>query len=791
MNERMRAGWAGVLISAALLSACGGGGDDAPTPPSPPPPVQGVAIPDNLAIAASATTDVVSATAFTSNVAATAGLTFAWTFGDGSSSTDASPKHDFAKVGDYPVTLKVSNAAGASKEVKWTVKVLNRAHVQGLNCTAADNSGWCWQAPRPSGTVPQAFFFMDASNGWSVGDGGEILRTRDSGATWSRQTTGITTRLTAVRFSDLNNGWAAGDAGALLRTTDGGAHWTLQTTTQPPMSGASLQVAGANTLVMAMNGQIRATADGGATWRRASLMQDPVLAADGALWWSDSDGLRKSNDLGGTSTVVLAASNTFPSYGYGFQLFGNAAIVAGSTSTYVNGQGYVYSLSIRRSLDGGQGWETIAPQGLPTAPNVPLGTPQFTDASNGLLLANAVPYRTVDGGRNWTALALPADAAQGASISHENVGRGVWSRNYASLTSGRRVTEVSTDSGATWTVASLDYSYRPLVAIDAQTWLVTNWDNVTRISTDGLKTWTRIAGPDADAAGKTLQAFWFFDAKRGLALSGKGDLLETVNGGLDWAVKVGGLTPVSYYSMLTRFQFIDAKRGWLLAADGRIYLTEDAGVSWLTPLQSSSRTVTAFHFVDALNGFALATEIQQSQQRQLLIATTDGGKSWTQQAVLDAFYSDLKFGGVLNGTLVGSGGAVAVTADGGKTWTGRFSGTGAALNQLAFSDAGTLWATGEAGLLMSSKDGGASWVVQANVNLPSTSLRAIRFLSAQQGWAVGDNGTVLMTADGGATWQKQFVGTQNSLTQVFFVDARTGWVAGSSGTLLATGTGGQ
>ena len=176
-NKRVRAGWAGVLISAALLSACGGGGggDDAPPPP---PPVQGVAIPDNLAIAAAASTDVTSGTAFTSNAAATTGLSFAWNFGDGTTSTEASPKHDYAKVGDYAVTLKVSNAAGASKEVKWTVSVNNRTHVQGLSCTGAEGAGWCWQAPRPTGTVPAAFFFIDASNGWSVGDNGEILRTR-------------------------------------------------------------------------------------------------------------------------------------------------------------------------------------------------------------------------------------------------------------------------------------------------------------------------------------------------------------------------------------------------------------------------------------------------------------------------------------------------------------------------------------------------------------------------------------------------------------------------------------
>ncbi len=121
-----------------------------------------------------------------------------------------------------------------------------------------------------------------------------------------------------------------------------------------------------------------------------------------------------------------------------------------------------------------------------------------------------------------------------------------------------------------------------------------------------MQTWKRVAGPAADAAGKTLQAFWFFDAKRGLALSAAGDLLETGNGGLDWTVKLAGLTS-RYYGGWPRFQFLDAKKGWLQAADGRIYLTDDAGASWVTPLQPGSLAIVAFHFADAANGFALAT----------------------------------------------------------------------------------------------------------------------------------------------------------------------------------------
>ncbi|WP_141100935.1 YCF48-related protein [Roseateles aquatilis] len=775
--EFARAGWAGVLLSAALLSACGGGGSD-----SPPPPVQGVAIPDNLAIAAAASTDVTSGTAFTSNVATTAGLTHAWSFGDGTTSTDASPKHDFAKVGDYQVTLKVTNAAGASREVKFTVAVHNRAHVQGLSCTGADSTGWCWQAPRPTGTVQNDFFFLDAAKGWSVGDNGEILRTVDGGKTWVRQPSGLTTRLNTVRFADASNGWILGEFGALLRTTDGGAHWTLQATSTQSITSATLQLDGANTALIAGSGGTRMTIDGGATWTQGNVLSNGVLGADGVLWSLDYQGLRKSVDQG--KSVSLAVPVDSQSSSSGLQVLGRTVMFMTNSSTYVPSQGYVYSQALRRSVDNGQTWETIVPQGLPT--NAYYGNLDFVDALTAAFSAGGTLYRTVDGGRTWSAVSVPG-ASNSWYVSYRQPVRGVWLRNYYGT--GGYVYELSEDAGATWRAVASDTGDNSLKRFGPQLYVAQAYGGVALLSTDGLRSWTKISGPDAGAAAKTLLSFWFFDAKRGLALSAGGDLMETVNGGLDWKVKIGGLTGnTGYYGYNggNRFQFLDGKKGWLLSNDGKIYLTEDAGASWLTPPSSASRVGQAFHFIDATNGFALFND--SSRQKQLLMSTVDGGKNWTEQAALDGFYADLKFSSTLKGVLVGDSGRVAVTADGGKTWTGRYAATGAMLRQLAYSEPGSLWMVGD-GVLKVSKDDGATW--QSAASFPTTaSLRAIRFLTPQQGWAVGENGAVLTTVDGGKSWSTQDSGTRRQLTQVFFVDARTGWVAGSDGTLLATGTGG-
>ncbi|WP_431049440.1 YCF48-related protein [Roseateles sp. L2-2] len=791
MNERMRAGWAGVLISAALLSACGGGGDDAPTPPPPPPPVQGVAIPDNLAIAASATTDVTSATAFTSNAAATTGLTFAWTFGDGSTSTDASPKHDFAKVGDYQVTLKVSNAAGASKEVKWTVTVLNRAHVLGLNCTAADNAGWCWQAPRPTGTTQNDLRFLDVNTGWSVGDAGEILRTVDGGQTWSKVASGVTTRLNSVRFADAKNGWIVGDFGALLRTTDGGAHWTLQPVGTAQSYSPKLQLAGANTLALVDGYRLRATADGGATWVEQSFQNEPQLASDGTVWVMEGLALRRSTDFGKTlvTALTLDATDRQPVV----QTWGKTVQVRSYTETYVPATGTTYVQRFRLSTDGGLTWASFEGQGLPANFWPFSGSIQMLDGLVGALAYNGVLYRTQDGGRTWASLGF-VPGGSNAGLYYSMLAEGNWLRQYYENGTGVTVYEVSADAGASWTrvkgLPEATYNYR-LSRIGDQTWLATSgYNGATLLSSDGLQTWKRVAGPDPDAAAKTLTAFWFFEGKRGLALTYGGDLMETVNGGLDWTAKLTGLAPQASSTIASRFQFIDAKTGWLLAGDGRVYMTEDGGTKWLTPLMPSNRVVSAFHFTDAANGFAVTTSVSWVYpMTSTVMSTTDGGKTWTEQSKLDVGYNDIKFSGK-NGVMVGDGGRVAVSADGGKTWTGRFTGTSSSLRQLAFSDASTLWVVGDGGLLMSSTDLGVSWQA-AGIGLSGPALRGIRFLDAQRGWAVGDAGTILLTVDGGKTWRSQVSGTQRSLSQVQFLDARTGWISGASGTLLATGTGGQ
>jgi len=96
------------------------------------------------------------------------GYTYAWDFGDGSSSSDQNPSHSYQALGDYIASLTVTDSKGTVTQSNVSITV----SCPPLTCTASANPA--------SGTVPVAIQFSGSASGgcppvmysWSFQDGG-------------------------------------------------------------------------------------------------------------------------------------------------------------------------------------------------------------------------------------------------------------------------------------------------------------------------------------------------------------------------------------------------------------------------------------------------------------------------------------------------------------------------------------------------------------------------------------------------------------------------------------------
>jgi photosystem II stability/assembly factor-like uncharacterized protein len=90
---------------------------------------------------------------------------------------------------------------------------------------------------------------------------------------------------------------------------------------------------------------------------------------------------------------------------------------------------------------------------------------------------------------------------------------------------------------------------------------------------------------------------------------------------------------------------------------------------------------------------------------------------------------------------------------------------------LAITTAGKrLVVAGPRGHILYSDDGGNNWT-QAQVPA-SVALTELWFASPEQGWAVGHSGLVLHTRDGGASWERQVDGRQSAAEVLDFYEQR-------------------
>lgn len=230
------------------------------------------------------------------------------------------------------------------------------------------------------------------------------------------------------------------------------------------------------------------------------------------------------------------------------------------------------------------------------------------------------------------------------------------------------------------------------------------------------------------------------------------------------------------------------------------------------PSPSASPTATTGPFSATLSGpiQRLDPKVGFATTETGLIATEDGGTTWTARGRMDgAFFSEIRFVDAQHGWAIAERWApgticlspttpspcwsVLATADGGRSWRDALSvpanqlGTAPVMSLQAIDDQ-VAWVVvqttacaiqGCIGELRITRDGGHAWSIQLS---RERGLGPLRFASAARGWIAatrpGDaNGgaDVLATSDGGTTWTTQY----RASTPVIAIDAaseREAWV---------------
>jgi photosystem II stability/assembly factor-like uncharacterized protein len=237
---------------------------------------------------------------------------------------------------------------------------------------------------------------------------------------------------------------------------------------------------------------------------------------------------------------------------------------------------------------------------------------------------------------------------------------------------------------------------------------------------------------------------------------------------------------------------------------GHVLLSDDGGKRWTQSAVVPSRSMlTALCFADAQRGWAVGHD-------EIILNTVDAGKTWTrshyapesQQPLLDVLCVDVQ-----HAIAVGAYGSYFVTRDAGASWTSHkfiyqpltkpvkaASGADADippdyhLNRIA-AVGGRLFIAAESGQLYRSEDGGASWV-----SLSSPYKGSFFGLLPLQGDALlafGLRGNLFMTPDAGVSWQKVESGTTAMLTDGLRLADGTLVIVGLSGTVIISHDGGR
>ena len=654
------------------------------------------------------------------------------------------------------------------------------------------NGGANWTTPAsPTGNDLTAIHFSGSTViavGDRAGGASTIAYSTDSGASWNSGTVAAdpnrdlfdVTVLSAT--TALAVGQATGGASTLLRTTNSGANWSVQTVADDPREDLhAVHFSGSTIIAVGDEGTVAQSTDSGANW---AIVPSPGTTNDlHAVHFSGSTLVAVGQRGGGTSTIVHStdsganwAARTVT--GDPNQHLNDVTFVSATIAVAVGNNG-----AIVRSTDGGASWN---------APTSPTGERLNTVHSSGSTVVavgqvggTSTIVRSTNGGASWTSGTVAADPLR--HLTDVTVLSATTALAVGQATGGASTILRTTNGGANWTVHSISSDLGEslnAVCFNGST-VVSVGDNGAVVqSTDSGATWAVRPTPfptsvlnAVDANGSTVIAV-------GNDAGGNSTLLRSTDSGVTWTIQSVTADPGKD---LNDIVFVSASTVIAVGDDDGpvsvVLQSTDGGITWnnrtvsgdidkdLYAVAASGATVIAVGQKDGDGG---PSNINQS---------TDSGASWTYRTITGDPNKDLNDVAFLTSSTliaVGNAGTIVRSTDGGATWGVVGSGvTASDLNDVAV-DATRVLAVGDAGAIVRSVDSGATWAV-VGAAVTANDLNDVVFNSIT-GLAVGSFGTIVRSTDGGATWATETSSTANDLNDVIF-NTGAAIAVGNNGTI--------
>ena len=254
----------------------------------------------------------------------------------------------------------------------------------------------------------------------------------------------------------------------------------------------------------------------------------------------------------------------------------------------------------------------------------------------------------------------------------------------------------TTDGGKTWTKVQSDIkpSLNCIQALDDKN--VFTARNELYHTKDGGTTWETAGLENVGSA-----IFDLYFTSPGTGFIAKNGVMKSTDSGKTWTLKFDPGADEEYYALnYNQLQFLNANVGFCAGGKtydgstvGNMVKTTDSGETWIN-LRMKMSQITAFHFLDASNGFVF-------NFNQELWKTTDGGTTWTKvSSSIPEKYPDCYF---VNDSkiILRTSSAIYHSVDGGVTWEKDYTLTDITgqLTNMKFTDSRTGYVIGNNGFL--------------------------------------------------------------------------------------------